>query len=102
MRKNLLSLLEISPVQKEVFPSKMMHMSNRVLFRLEEDKNITEKLPESIESSKFVSHRATISGDFNSRKDSQSRKFDRRPQIFVKLSFRELHLHKNKLILTNV
>ena len=53
MRKNLLSLLEISPVQKEVFPSKMMHMSNRILFRLEEDKNITEKLPESIESSKL-------------------------------------------------
>ena len=30
-----------------------------------------------------------MSGEFDSRKDSQSRKFERRPQIFVKLSFRE-------------
>ena len=29
-------------------------------------------------------------GEFDSRKDSQSTKFQRRPQIFVKLSFREL------------
>ena len=28
--------------------------------------------------------------EFDSRKDSQSTKFERRPQIFVKLSFREL------------
>ena len=32
-----------------------------------------------------------MSGDFDSRKDSQSRKFDRRPRIFVKLNFTELH-----------
>ena len=44
----------------------------------------------SIESSKFVSHRARMSGEFESRKDSHSTKFERRPQIFVKLSFREL------------
>ena len=31
-----------------------------------------------------------MSGEFDSRKDSQSRKFEQRPQIFVKLSFREL------------
>ena len=31
-----------------------------------------------------------MSGEFDSRKDSQSRKFGRRPRIFVKLSFREL------------
>ena len=31
-----------------------------------------------------------MSGEFDSRKDSQSTKFERRPQIFVKLSFREL------------
>ena len=49
-----------------------------------------EKLPESIESSRFVSHRARLSGEFDSRKDSQSTKFEQRPQIFVKLSFREL------------
>ena len=31
-----------------------------------------------------------MSGEFDSRKDSQSAKFKQRPQIFVKLSFREL------------
>ena len=30
-----------------------------------------------------------MSGEFDSRKDLQSTKFERRPQIFVKLSFRE-------------
>ena len=38
----------------------------------------------------FVSHRLRMSGEFNSRKDSQSLKFERMPQVFVKLSFREL------------
>ena len=49
-----------------------------------------KKLPESIESSRFVSNRARMSGEFDSRKDSQSTKFEQRSQIFVKLSFREL------------
>ena len=49
-----------------------------------------EKLPESVESSRFVSHRARMSGEFDSRKDSQPTKFEQRPQIFIKLSFREL------------
>ena len=31
-----------------------------------------------------------MSGELDSRKDSKSTKFKRRPQIFVKLSFREL------------
>ena len=31
-----------------------------------------------------------MSGEFYSRKDSQSTKFEGRPQIFVKLSFKEL------------
>ena len=31
-----------------------------------------------------------MSGEFDSRNDSQLTKFERRPQIFVKLSFREL------------
>ena len=47
-------------------------------------------MPESIKSSKLVLHRARISGEFDSRKDSHSTKLERRPQIFVKLSFREL------------
>ena len=45
---------------------------------------------ESIESSRFVSYRARMSGEFGSRKDSQSTKFKQRTRIFVKLSFREL------------
>ena len=47
-------------------------------------------MPESIESSKFGSHRARVSGEFDSRKDSYSTKLEQMPQIFVKLSFREL------------
>ena len=31
-----------------------------------------------------------MSGGFDSRKDSQSTKLERMPQIFIKLSFREL------------
>ena len=31
-----------------------------------------------------------MSGEFESRKDSHSSKFEQMPQIFVKLSFREL------------
>ena len=45
---------------------------------------------ESIESSKFVSHKARISEEFDSRKVSYPKKLDQRPQTFVKLSFREL------------
>ena len=37
-----------------------------------------------------LSHRAKLSGEFGSRKDLQSTKFERRPRIFVKLSLREL------------
>ena len=47
-------------------------------------------MSESIESSRFVSHRARMLGEFDSRKDSQSTEFERRPQIFVKVSFRKL------------
>ena len=47
-------------------------------------------MPESIESSRFVSDRARMSGEFDLRKDSQSTKFEQRPQIFLKLSFSEL------------
>ena len=49
--------------------------------------SITEKLPESIESSKFASQRARMSGEFDSRKDSHSAKLERRPWIFLKLGF---------------
>ena len=44
----------------------------------------------SIESSKFDSYRVTMPGEFDSRKDSHSTKLEQRPQISVKLSFRDL------------
>ena len=47
-------------------------------------------MPESVESSKFVSQRTRESGEFDSRKESHSTKFKRRSRIFVKLSLREL------------
>ena len=62
----------------------------RPFFHMPKPEPLTDKLPESIVSSRFVSHRERMSGEFDSRKDSQSRKFERRPRIFVKLSFREL------------
>ena len=46
-------------------------------------------MAELLESSRFFSHRARISGQFDLRKDSQSTKFERRPRTFVKLGFRE-------------
>ena len=51
---------------------------------------LTEKLPESIELSRFASHRARMSRDFDTRKDLQSAKFEQRSIIFVWLSFRQL------------
>ena len=47
-------------------------------------------MPESIESPNFVAYRARMSGEFDSRKDSHSAKFEQRPQIFIKPNFREL------------
>ena len=79
-------------MQKEVVPS---HKPQGHAYEyqnpvgLKED-NLSEKLPQSIESSRFVSHRERISGEFDSRKDSQSTEFEQRPWIFAKLSFSEL------------
>ena len=83
--KNLQSFLEISLVQKQVLP--LRKLQDQVYeswnpFGLKADNSFTEKLSESIESSEFVSHRAKMSGEFDSRKDSYSAKFERR-------SFRE-------------
>ena len=77
--KNPHSVLKISPMQIEVLQS---FFPARLCICVIESK--------SIKSSKFVSHRVRISGQFDSRKDSHSAKVERRPQIFVKLSFREL------------
>ena len=47
-----------------------------------------------------------MSGEFDSRKDSHSTKFERRPQILVKLSFRELYdsklsgLHTSDMVIS--
>ena len=43
-----------------------------------------------MESSRLVSHRTGMSGEFDSRKDSQLTKFEQRSQIFAKIRFREL------------
>ena len=43
-----------------------------------------------MKTSKFLSHRARMSGEVDSRKDLQSEKFEWSPQIFLRLSFREL------------
>ena len=92
INKNLQSFPEINPEQKEVLLSHKLQdhaYEYQNPFELKED-NITEKLRESIELSRFVSHRARMSGEYDSKKDSQSTKFERRRQMFVKLSFREL------------
>ena len=64
------------------------HMSSKIL----SDQRKVTSLKEitRIKSSRFVSHRARMPGEFDSKKDSQSTKFERRPQIFVKPRFREL------------
>ena len=51
-------------------------IESKIVHKDEEDEPLTEKLPESIESSRFVSHRERMSGEFDSRKDSQSKKFE--------------------------
>ena len=67
-----------------------MHLRLLESFRIKGRKPLTEKVSESIEPSRFVSHRARMSGQFDSRKDLQSKKIEQKPQIFQKLSFREL------------
>ena len=47
-------------------------------------------MPELIESSRFVSHRARMTREFDAKKDSELSKFKQRPQIFVKQIFRGL------------
>ena len=58
-----------------------MHISNRILLQ--------RKCQNKLSDPSFVSHRARMSREFESRKDSCSTKFEQKPQIFVKLSFKE-------------
>ena len=69
---------QISPAQKEVLPSHKLQdhaYEYQNLFGLKED-NLTKKLPELIEPSRLVPDGARISGEFDSRKDSQPTKFE--------------------------
>ena len=52
---------------------KTMHVSDES-FWIKGRQPLIEKLPESIESFKFVSHRARMSGEFDLGKDSNSGK----------------------------
>ena len=91
--KNLQSVLDVSPLQMEVRLSHKLQdhaYEQKNLLELKEDNPSKDKFPESTESSKFASHRVRMSGEFDSRKDSHSTTLEQRPQIFVKLSFREL------------
>ena len=65
------------PVQKEV---PLSH-------KLQDHACELQKLPESIESYKFVSNRARMSKQLDSRKDSHPPKFQCRPRLLVKQSF---------------
>ena len=54
-------------------------------FRLKEDNLLQKKKLQSLESSKFLSHRSRISGELDSMKDLHSTKFERKPQILVRI-----------------
>ena len=87
--KNLQSFPEITPMQEEVLP--LHELGDHAYeyqnpFRLNAD-NVSQR---NCHNQLFVSHRVRMSGEFDSRTDSQSTKFEQRIQIFVKLSFREL------------
>ena len=58
-------------------------------FQIKAREPLTEILLESIESSKFVSHKARISRESGSRKDSQPTKSERNSQKLLKLNFRD-------------
>ena len=75
-----------------------MSMSNRIL---PDYRKIIprKKLSEPIQSPKFVSHRARISGEFDSTKNSHSRKFERRRRILCDSKLYGLHPFDNMAII---
>ena len=96
MNKDLQSFLKIGPVQKEVLLSRKLRdhaYEYQNPFELKED-NLSQRNCQNQLSHPGLSHTARMSGEFDSRKDSQSTKFKQRPQIFVKLSFGELYNSK--------
>ena len=88
--KNLQSFLEISSVQKEVFASHKLRdhtYQYKNPFSLKEDNLLQRNCQNQLSQPGLsVSHRAIMSGEFDSMKDSQSAKFEQRLRIFVKLS----------------
>ena len=80
INKNLQSFLEISPVQKEVLLSHKLRdhaYEYQNPFELKED-NLSQRNCQNQLSHPGLSHTARISGEFDSGKDSQSTKFERR------------------------
>ena len=64
-----------------------MHMTSKRIFSNQGKQLLKEK---SIDYSNFVSYKARISGEFDSRKDSEAAKLEREPQMLIKLSLKEL------------
>ena len=90
--KNLQSFPGISPMQKEVLPlHKLRDHAYEYWdpFGLKED-NLSQSNCQNHLNHPGLCHTAQMSGEFDSRKDLQSTKFQQRPSIFVKLNFREL------------
>ena len=89
--KNLQSFLEISPVQKEVLLSHKLRdhaYEYQNPFELKED-NPSQRNCQNQLSHPSLSHIARMSREFDSRKDLQSAKSERRPRKFVNLGFRK-------------
>ena len=90
--KNLQSFLQISLVQKEVLPLHKLRdhaYECQNPFGLKED-NLSQRNCQNQLSHPGLPHTEQECQEFDSRKYSQSKKIERRPQIFLKLSFREL------------
>ena len=91
INKNLQSFPEINPVQNKVlFSHKLQDHAYEYQnpFELKEN-NLSQRNCQNQLSHPGFSRRARMSGEFDSKKDSQPTKFEQRPRIFVKLSFRK-------------
>ena len=82
INKNLQSFPEINPMQKEVLLSHKLQdhaYEYQNPFKLQEDNLSQRNCQNQLSDPGLFSHRARMSGEFDSRKDSQSTKFERRP-----------------------
>ena len=80
INKNLQSFLEISAIGSPSFAQTARPCKYQNPFQLKEGL-LTEELPESIESFKFVPHRGRMSGEFNSSTDSHSTKVNKKHPV---------------------